>query len=279
MKRKNVYCALALAAVLPLASCGWFSSSKPPISADKIAEARKYIQYRVVHSANIDPPVTFRVFATGNSYIKSVTFTPRKMKIVTETRIASLGNTFVMPIKYLSPGSGCDDVTCLADIYQQGDTGIGSYFVGYEFHVPRNDAKKSPEIVYSLSYALEVLREAASQPRSETPEFEQAAHDYRHASSKPELPEQARQLKASAELEFKDKKFDGAADDYAEALEIAPWWPEGHHELALALAELKDPYGAIDEMKCYLALVPDAADAQAAEDKIKDWEKQLPRRR
>jgi hypothetical protein len=65
---------------------------------------------------------------------------------------------------------------------------------------------------------------------------------------------------------------DAAANLYARALYIAPWWPEGHFNAALILGDLRQYDKAIDHMTKYLALVPNAADARAAQDKIYAWE-------
>ena len=53
---------------------------------------------------------------------------------------------------------------------------------------------------------------------------------------------------------------------------IAPWWPEGHFNEALVLSELRYYGKAIEHMKKYVALVPDAPNARAAQDKIYVWE-------
>ena len=81
------------------------------------------------------------------------------------------------------------------------------------------------------------------------------------------MPENAKRLKTLAEEEARKGQFNDAVDDYAQALEIAPWWPEGHYNMALNLAQAKDHKGAIDydaamdEMQCYLMLAPESSDA------------------
>lgn len=101
--------------------------------------------------------------------------------------------------------------------------------------------------------------------------FETEAKKYREAETKPELPESAREFKVRAESAVKEKRFLDAVEAYDQALQIAPWWPQGHFNAALILAELK-VYGlAVDEMQRYLLLAPDAANARQAQDKIYDW--------
>jgi formylglycine-generating enzyme required for sulfatase activity len=95
---------------------------------------------------------------------------------------------------------------------------------------------------------------------------------YRAANPKPQLSEEARKFKVQAEFAVQNKEFDKAAELYGKALDIAPWWPAGHFNRALILGEIKKYRVAMNEMKRYLLLVPDAPDARAAQDKIYQWE-------
>lgn len=104
-------------------------------------------------------------------------------------------------------------------------------------------------------------------------DFANALQFYQSASPKPTLPEDARRFQVQAESAVRDKSFAEAAKLYASALRIAAWWPEGHFNIALVLAETGDFATAIVEMKHYLALVPDAPDARAAQDKVYEWER------
>ena len=102
--------------------------------------------------------------------------------------------------------------------------------------------------------------------------FQEIAAKYRTANPKPQLPEEARKFKVQAEFAVQEKQFTNAADLYGKALDIAPWWPEGHFNRALILGETKKYWDAMREMKRYLLLVPDAPDARAAQDKIYVWD-------
>lgn len=123
--------------------------------------------------------------------------------------------------------------------------------------------------------AAQAAAQSAAQAASlkEQRDFETTARRYRAASPKPALPEEARKYKVQAEAAIRDKDFAGASDLFGKALKIAPWWPEGHFNIALVLGETGDANAAIAEMKRYLALVPDAADAREAQDKIYEWER------
>ena len=129
--------------------------------------------------------------------------------------------------------------------------------------------------------SLATLRDAAlagylPPTQEQQARFAQVAVDYRAASPKPSLPEAARAQQVQAEGAVRDKEFDEADEHFGQALEIAPWWPEGHFNRALVLAELGSFAAAIVEMQHYLALVPNAPNARAAQDMIYDWQRKAP---
>ena len=102
--------------------------------------------------------------------------------------------------------------------------------------------------------------------------FQDIVAKYRTSKPKPALPEEARKYKVQAEFMVQEKRTDKAIVLYGKALDIAPWWPEGHYKLALILGESKKYNDAMSEMKRYLLLAPDAPEARAAQDKIYQWE-------
>lgn len=127
------------------------------------------------------------------------------------------------------------------------------------------------ECVRRLADALFVLRREARGEGSDD-KFQAVAAAYRSADPKPSFPEEARRFRVQAETAVREKRFDDAARGYRDALQAAPWWPEGRFNRSLLLGELKRYDEAIREMKRYLALAPDAPNARAAQDKIYEWE-------
>lgn len=123
--------------------------------------------------------------------------------------------------------------------------------------------------------ALYVLRQKAINDIHEyDASFTASLGDYRKkVASNAALPEEANRYKVQAEGAVRDKSFNDAADYYAEALKIVPWWPIGHFNRALVLGETGDYELAKREMNYYLQLAPDAPNARAAQDKIYDWER------
>ena len=106
--------------------------------------------------------------------------------------------------------------------------------------------------------------------------FQKIAAEYRSANPKPKLPEEAHKYRVQADFMVKQNQFQQAADLYAKGLELAPWWPQGHYDRGFILGELKQYREAMQEMKRYLALVPNAPDARAVQDQIYQWETVVP---
>jgi formylglycine-generating enzyme required for sulfatase activity len=102
--------------------------------------------------------------------------------------------------------------------------------------------------------------------------FQEVAAKYLAANPKPVLSEEAHKYKVQAEFMMQEKQPDKAIALYGKALNVAPWWPEGHYQLGLLLGEAKKYRDATQEMKHYLLLAPEGADARAAQDKIYQWE-------
>jgi formylglycine-generating enzyme required for sulfatase activity len=102
--------------------------------------------------------------------------------------------------------------------------------------------------------------------------FLDVAAQYKAANPKPQLSEEARKYKVQAEFLMQEKQTDKAIALYGKALELAPWWPEGRYQLALALGEQKKYRDAMREMQRFLLLTPDSPEARAAQDKLYQWE-------
>jgi tetratricopeptide (TPR) repeat protein len=101
--------------------------------------------------------------------------------------------------------------------------------------------------------------------------FQPQAETWRKSAVKPKMPDVAYEHKVLAENAYKDKDLVKALIEYDAALNSFPTWPEGQFNLALIAGEMKRYRSAVLHMEEYLALVPDAPDAQAARDKIIIW--------
>lgn len=140
-----------------------------------------------------------------------------------------------------------------------------------QFYIERNPR--------AFTNALYVLKQNAIKSKKDAEQYDASftaslTGNRKIAAANAALPEEANKHKVQAEGAVRDKEFNDAADYYAAALKIAPWWPVGHFNRALVLGEAGDYEIAKREMNYYLQLVPDAPNARAAQDKIYDWERQ-----
>jgi len=150
--------------------------------------------------------------------------------------------------------------------YVNTDGDPGAYFFKWSDTSAHSNARDFAMAWYVLAHAREVV-----DPAQEAA-FERVAQSYRTASVKPLLPEEAVRYKVKAEAAVRQKRFDDAVDLYGQALSIALWWPQGHYNRGLILGEIGDHEEAVVELKRYLKLEPDAANARAVQLKIYEWE-------
>ena len=127
-------------------------------------------------------------------------------------------------------------------------------------------------IAESYADAVNRLRESARNADDPLRSFPQRAAAWRALAAKPPIPEDIRVQRLMAEDAIKENKPGEALTYYENGIELYPTWPEGNFNAALIAAELKYYSDAIEHMQAYLELVPDAADAQAARDKILIWQ-------
>ena len=98
---------------------------------------------------------------------------------------------------------------------------------------------------------------------------------YPQITPKPALPEQMRKYAVQAEVASADKKYAEAIELYDKALDISPWWPQAYFNIAMLQANLNKFAEAIESMKTYLKLDPNAQDARSAQDQVYEWEYKL----
>jgi len=120
--------------------------------------------------------------------------------------------------------------------------------------------------------AFNTLHAFAVDANSPLRTFTQRAAAWRALATKPPIPEEVRAQRLVAEDSFKANKPDEALAHYEAGILLYPTWPEGNFNAALIAGDLGYYDAAIEHMQAYLELVPEAADAQAARDKILIWQ-------
>jgi tetratricopeptide (TPR) repeat protein len=121
-------------------------------------------------------------------------------------------------------------------------------------------------------WKISTLAEREALARLEQHQFAPIVAQYLASNPRPTITEDVRRFDVIARAATNNKRFADAVNDYEDGLKLAPWWPEGHFNAALTLGDLHYYDEAIDHLKKYLALVPNAPDARAVQDRIYVWE-------
>lgn len=139
---------------------------------------------------------------------------------------------------------------------------------------------KDAEAAGDLPLALAVLSRAfaTAQDRTRAEElFDDIARVLTSMPVKPALSEKDRRTLVQAELSARERRFEEAIRLYSALGDAAPWYAPAYFNRAVLLAERGRHDEAIEAMKRYLKLAPDASDARAATDKVYEWEARLKR--
>jgi hypothetical protein len=153
------------------------------------------------------------------------------------------------------------------------NTGLRDYLERFDWY-DLDSATCTADCVHAaetFAAALNVLRTFALDSNAPLRTFSQRAAAWRALATKPPIPEEVRVQRLMAEDAFKENKPAEALNYYELGIQLYPTWPEGNFNAALIAGELGSYADAIEHMQAYLELVPDAADAQAARDKILIW--------
>jgi tetratricopeptide (TPR) repeat protein len=103
-------------------------------------------------------------------------------------------------------------------------------------------------------------------------DFDVLAAKYRTLKVKPGVSEEERKYIVQANAQTQMKNYKQAIELYEKAIEVDATNPMVYNNEALLLAIVGQFDEAINSMKKYLMLVPEAVDARAAQDKIYEWE-------
>lgn len=240
----SIFC---LAVLVLLTSCARYTPTDSTVGNMSVKEARKVVTAALKEYGYVDVRFTSNTLtAEGLSY-KGYIYKPTQITFSEHTQIFQEGtNENLVTL----PGHGTPSV---------------------QWYIARDPR--------TFTNALYVIKQNAIKHKKDIDEYEASfsaslTDNRKKAASNIALPEDAYKYKVQAEGAVRDKEFNDAADFYAKALKIAPWWPVGHFNRALVLGETGDYELAKREMQYYLQLVPDAPNARAAQDKIYQWERQ-----
>jgi len=119
----------------------------------------------------------------------------------------------------------------------------------------------------------EFQQAVAAYQQSPTPETATAVIKMAAAMhSSPPVPEEARKHFVRGSTLFKGAKspedYGQVIDEFQQAVQLAPWWPEARYNWALAFEAAGSYADAIANLKLYLLFKLPEADARAAQDKV-----------
>jgi hypothetical protein len=123
-----------------------------------------------------------------------------------------------------------------------------------------------------VANALNHLRDMAGERGTALRNFSPAAAAWRTLSPKPPISEAVRAQRLLAETAINERKLPQALVHYERGVEIDPLWPEGRFNAGYVAAELEYYGEAVEQMRAYLELAPNAPDAQDARDNIAIWQ-------
>jgi len=108
--------------------------------------------------------------------------------------------------------------------------------------------------------------------------FKPIAAQYCALKVKPPVTEEERKYIVQANSMTQLKNYAEAIKLYEKAIELDQTNPIVYYNQALLFAQVKRFDTAINRMKKYLLLSPEASDARSAQDKIYEWEVQVPKK-
>jgi len=95
---------------------------------------------------------------------------------------------------------------------------------------------------------------------------------YKQLPLRPEPSDQAKYYAEEAQQYIEQGMWQLAEGRFRQALEKAPWWPEGYYNLALVTGAIYWPSPlAVQEMELYLDLAPNGTYVRNAKNKLKAW--------
>jgi tetratricopeptide (TPR) repeat protein len=148
------------------------------------------------------------------------------------------------------------------------DGGFYMPYVRVKDHLLTCGGKEVADLLFYMQhqYAVKYYKE-------DLENFKPLAQKFQESSEKPVLNEEQRKLFVQGNAMNKQLDYEDALIYYEKAISLNPVsYPEGYYNFAI-IAALAEKYElAILNMKKYLLLKPDAADAISAQDKIYEWE-------
>ena len=203
-------------------------------------------------------------------YNQSVKFVSLPKEVIVsdgEFKVTSKNKTITIPLSDLS------DVSVLDWGRQNSLSTTGHYRYSMELQktiFSWNDLQMAQEFANTLAFFKRKQLLKISKENFEA--FEPIAVEYRALKVKPPVSEEQRKYIVQANSMTQQKNYVEAIKLYDKAIAIDQTNPIVYYNQALLFAQIKRFDSAINRMKKYLMLSPNAPDARGAQDKIYEWE-------
>ena len=126
---------------------------------------------------------------------------------------------------------------------------------------------------YSLLFSFISKKTRGASSKEERKLLDKIFSIYKKLPLKPKPPRDAILHALKAEKHIAKKKWIEVVDSYNEAIALAPWWPDPHYNMALAMyVDFGAHPGAVRELDKYLVLAPNGPNAAKAREKKRQWE-------
>jgi len=148
------------------------------------------------------------------------------------------------------------------------DKGFYMPYVSVKDHLLTCGGKEMADLLFFMQYQYTI-----KYYEEDLENFKSLARQYQISSEKPVMNEEQRKLFLQGNALNKQLDYEDALIYYEKAISLNPVaYPEGYYNYAI-IAALSEKYElAILNMKKYLLMMPDATDANSAQDKIYEWE-------
>ena len=152
-------------------------------------------------------------------------------------------------------------------------SGVNPTLIGAQFHLYVKSADSAKRVAEAVNALIDEAKNGtrAKLAATEFETFTLKAKEWRELAVKPPYPTEIERQRILAEHAAIEKKYDEALEHFEAGLRAAPLWPEGHFNAAMLCGELEAYSDAVEHLRRYLELMPDAADAPAVRVKLVVW--------
>jgi tetratricopeptide (TPR) repeat protein len=138
--------------------------------------------------------------------------------------------------------------------------------------VKAKEAERAGKLTEALGYYVSALQALSEDSKAEQRVRKEIIALVNKMDPKPAIPDEAKRYflrgEAAVEMAKDNAGYQKAADEFKQALKIAPWYPSGYYNLGMVQDKTGDYSAAIRNLDYYLLLSPNTQDAEAVRSQI-----------